>query len=65
MPQSIPAGLKQQHVLTALADLDGGADHPFGGPTRYELIHEGKHDAPEAVVGPLAARATPTRPRAN
>ena len=26
MPQSIPAGLKKEHVLRALADLDGGIE---------------------------------------
>src|SRR5437763_9226471 len=45
----------REHVLKALADLDGGADHPFGPPTGYELVHEGKRYAPKAVVG-LACR---------
>jgi hypothetical protein len=51
MPQSIPPGLTQVHVLRALADLDGGMDHPFGDPTKYELVHDGKRYAPKAVVG--------------
>src|SRR5437016_1716117 len=55
MPQSIPPGLKQEHVLRTLADLDGGIDHPFGQPTGYELVHDGKRYAPKAVVG-LACR---------
>src|SRR5262245_32471880 len=55
MPQSIPAGLTQEHVLRTLADLDGGIDHPFGQPTGYELIHDGRRYAPKAVVG-LACR---------
>ena len=55
MPQSIPAGLTQEHVLRTLADLDAGIDHPFGQPTGYELVHEGKRYAPKAVVG-LACR---------
>ena len=42
MPQSIPKGLTREHVLKALADLDAGIDHPFGRPTGYELVHEGK-----------------------
>jgi hypothetical protein len=33
VPQSIPAGLKQEHVLKALADLDAGIDRPFGQPS--------------------------------
>src|SRR5262249_54037402 len=28
-----------------------GTDHPFGPPTGYELVHEGKRYAPKAVVG--------------
>src|SRR5436189_3686664 len=55
MPQSIPAGLTQEHVLRTLADLDAGTDHPFGQPTGYELVHGGKRYAPKAVVG-LACR---------
>src|SRR5262245_3190566 len=55
MPQSIPPGLKKEHVVQALNDLDGGIDHPFGAPTGYELVHGGKRYAPKAVVG-LACR---------
>ncbi len=51
MPQSIPPGLTQEHVLQALKDLDSGIDHPFGAPTGYELVHDGKRYAPKAVVG--------------
>src|SRR5262250_3340063 len=55
MPQAIPAGLTRSHVLQALADLDAGVEHPFGQPTGYELVHEGKRYAPKAVIG-LACR---------
>lgn len=55
MPQSIPPGLKKEHVVQALSDLDGGIDHPFGAPTGYELVHGDKRYAPKAVVG-LACR---------
>jgi 5-methylcytosine-specific restriction enzyme A len=51
MPQAIPIGLTQEHVLRALAELDRGIDHPFGLPTGYELVHDGKRYAPKAVVG--------------
>jgi len=51
MPQSIPLGLKREHILRTLADLDSGIGHPFGQPTGYELIHDGKRYAPKAVVG--------------
>lgn len=55
MPQSIPSGLSRDHVLKTLADIDAGIDHPFGNPTGYELVHEGRRYAPKAVVG-LACR---------
>ena len=51
MPETIPKGLTREHVLKALADLDSDIDHPFGRPTGYELVHDGKHYAPKAVVG--------------
>jgi hypothetical protein len=51
VPQSIPPGLKTDHVLKALADLDGGVTHAFGEPTKYELVHDGKRYAPKAVIG--------------
>jgi hypothetical protein len=56
MPQSIPKGLTRECVLQAIADLDAGIEHPFGPPTGYELVHEGRHYAPKAVIG-LACRS--------
>src|SRR3954447_3652916 len=56
MPLSIPMGLTPQDVLRALADLDAGLEHPFGPPTGYELVHEGRRYAPKAVIG-LACRS--------
>jgi hypothetical protein len=56
MPQSIPKGLTRECVLQALTDLDAGIEHPFGSPTGYELVHEGKRYAPKAVIG-LACRS--------
>src|SRR5262249_12926580 len=37
------------------ADLDAGARHSFGEPTKFEVVHGGKRYAPKAVVG-LALR---------
>src|SRR4051812_34318748 len=51
MPHSIPKGLTASHVLAALGELDAGIEHPFGSPTGYELIHEGRRYAPKAVIG--------------
>lgn len=55
MPQPIPPGLTRGHVLKAIADLDAGAEHPFGPATGYEFVYGGKRYAPKAVVG-LACR---------
>lgn len=51
MPQSIPKVLTAEHVLRALADLDAGMDHPFGSPTGYELVHQGRRYPPKEVIG--------------
>src|SRR5437763_4047741 len=51
MPQSIPKSLTAEHVRLALAELDVGVDHPFGAPTGYELVHEGRRYPPKAVIG--------------
>jgi hypothetical protein len=56
MPQSIPKGLTRAAVLQALADLDAGIEHPFGSPTGYEVVHDGRRNAPKAVIG-LACRS--------
>lgn len=49
MPQFIPPGLSRDRVLRALADLDAKANHPFGPPTGYELIDEGRRYAPKSL----------------
>jgi hypothetical protein len=51
MPQSIPKGITPEHVLRALCDLDAGVEHPFGSPTGYELVHDGRRYPPKAVIG--------------
>jgi hypothetical protein len=51
VPKAIPPGLSPEHVLLALADLDAGARHPFGEPTKWELVHHGRRYAPKAVIG--------------
>src|SRR5258708_1145820 len=58
MPRSIPAGLTQDHILRALADLDNDCNHPFGPPTGYELVHQGERYAPKAAVGLAFRHAT-------
>jgi hypothetical protein len=58
MPKSIPVGTTPEHVLRALAELDAGAEHPFGPATGYELVHAGKRYAPKAVIGLAFRHAT-------
>lgn len=60
MPQSIPKGLTREHGLRAIADLEAGVEHPFGAPTGYELVHEGRRYPPKAVIG-LAYRHLASR----
>jgi hypothetical protein len=51
MPQSIPKGLTAEHVRAALRELDAGVEHPYGAPTGYEVVHEGRRYPPKAVIG--------------
>jgi hypothetical protein len=51
MPQSIPKGLTAEHVRLALGELDAGVEHPFGAPTGYEVVYEGRRYPPKAVIG--------------
>jgi hypothetical protein len=51
LPNSIPPGLKSEHVLKALANMGAGAGRGLGTPTRYVLVHPGKPCPPKAVVG--------------
>lgn len=55
---SIPPSITRQHVLEAIEAIDAGVDHPFGEPTKYELLQNGKRYAPKAVVGIAAKLAT-------
>jgi hypothetical protein len=52
---AIPQGITRDDVLQALRDLDDGVEHSFGESKVYDLVHEGRHYPPKAVIG-LAAR---------
>ena len=54
----IPDGIETEHILAALAELDAEAAHPFGEPTKYELVHGDKRYPPKAVIGIAARHAT-------
>jgi hypothetical protein len=47
----LAAPIHKEHVLAALAELDAGAEHPFGPATVYELSKGGRRYDPKAVVG--------------
>jgi hypothetical protein len=51
MSKAIPKGLQQEHILSALRDLDRGVEHPFGEPKKYKLVHDGKRYPPKTAVG--------------
>ena len=51
MPKSIFLGIKRQHVLQALKDLDEGIEHNFEETAGHKLIHSHKSYVPKAVIG--------------
>jgi hypothetical protein len=50
MPRAIPEGLTQQHVLSALADIDSGINALVGPATGYVGVHGCKRYAPKAII---------------
>jgi len=56
MIRKLPSDLTRSDLLDAIAEIDGGARHPFGGSTKYDVLHEGRRYAPKAVVGIAASR---------
>jgi 5-methylcytosine-specific restriction protein A len=60
MAQSIPEGIRRDHILAAIHDLDAGVHHTFGDSTRYDLLYEGQRYPPKAVIGLAAGRILDT-----
>lgn len=56
----IPKGIRREHVLRALAYIDGHGVEPRRGATRHDLWHAGRAYPPKHVVS-LACRFAPTR----
>jgi len=50
MPDSPPTSLTREQILQALAERERGIGQAAGGPGTYELIHEGRRYAADAVV---------------
>ena len=61
MRRTIPAGIREEHILAALEDLRSGIAHPFGDSTNYDVLFGGKRYPPKAVVGLAASKLTGSR----
>jgi MoxR-like ATPase len=49
------SSVTREDIQQALRDLDRGVEHPFGPSLTYDLVYEGRHYPPKAVVA-LAAK---------
>jgi hypothetical protein len=58
---TLPDGITREHLLRAISDLDAVADNPFAPSTHYDVVFEGCHYAPKAVVARAALLATGVR----
>jgi 5-methylcytosine-specific restriction protein B len=47
----IPKNITREQVLQAIADLDGGMTVRWGKSRKYDLVYNGRHYAPKAVLG--------------
>jgi 5-methylcytosine-specific restriction protein A len=56
MARPIPEGIRPDHVIAAIRDLDAGAQHRFGNSTRYDLLYQGRRYPPKAVIGLAAGK---------
>jgi hypothetical protein len=56
--------ITREDILEAIRALETGVSHKFGPSTTYDVVHEGRHYPPKAVVGLAAERALgrPLRP---
>jgi len=42
MARTIPEGIRPEHIIEAIHDLDGGVRHSFADSTHYDLLYEGR-----------------------
>src|SRR5215469_719428 len=56
MARPIPEGIRRDHIIAAIDDLDAGVHHRFGNSTHYDLSYEGRRYPPKAVVGLAAGK---------
>ena len=52
----IPSDITREDVLKALADLDTGVAHRWGKSSKFDLVFDGKHYSPKAVLGLTISR---------
>lgn len=48
---AIPKDLTREHILRAITDLDAGKTTRWSRSRKYDLVYEGKHYPPKAVLG--------------
>lgn len=65
MTKKIPDGIRREHILAAIDDLNNGVDHDFAASTVYDVLFEGRRYPPKAVIGLAVGKLTgsPFRPQ--
>lgn len=58
MSNKIPDGITLEILLKAIELLDKGEQHAFFESTGYDVVHEGRHYSPKAMIGVAAKIAT-------
>ena len=51
----IPESIKREHLLHAIADIRAGGVPKIRGPTKFNLLHDGRSYAPNIAL-PLASK---------
>lgn len=54
----LPKNITADHVREAIALLDAGREHAFGGSSKFDLLVDGRRYAPKAVLGIAASLAS-------
>jgi putative restriction endonuclease len=58
IPKALPDALTAAQVLEAVREFDSGREHLFADSTGYDVVVEGKHYPPKAIVGLAAELVT-------
>lgn len=57
--------VQREDVLEAIREFDAGVTHPFGTPTKYYLVHNGKNYPPKAIAGIAGRRILGNMPNVD